>query len=62
VTRLEGDATPYVLHETLVSSLFRPSQTHMANVARFMCELATEPEVWAAWHGKHPVIVNASPP
>ncbi len=59
---LEGDVTPYALHETLVSSLFRPDQTNMANVARFMCELVTDPEVWAAWQGKLPVIVNASPP
>jgi hypothetical protein len=33
----------------------------MANVAHFMCELATDPEAWAAWQGKLPVIVNASP-
>jgi hypothetical protein len=33
----------------------------MANVAHFMCELTTDPEVWAAWRGRLPVIVNASP-
>lgn len=57
---LEGDVTPYALHETVVSSLFRPDKTNMANVAHFMCELATDLEVWAAWQGKLPVIVNAS--
>jgi hypothetical protein len=45
-----------------VDSLFRPGETNMANVAHLMCELATDPEAWAAWQGELPVIVNASPP
>jgi nucleoside-diphosphate-sugar epimerase len=57
----EGDVTEYTLHEGLVDSLFRPGETTMANVAHFMCELATDPEAWAAWRGKLPVIVNATP-
>jgi len=57
----DGDVTEYGLHEGLVDSLFRPGQTNMANVAHFMCELATKPEVWAAWHGRLPVIVNVTP-
>lgn len=57
----EGDVTVYELHQGLVDSLFRPGQTNMANVAHFMCELATDPEAWAAWRGKLPVIVNAPP-
>jgi len=60
-TLKEGDVTEYALHEGLVDSLFRPGETNRANVAHFMCELATEPEVWAAWQGKLPVIVNAPP-
>jgi len=55
----EGDVTEYALHDGLVSSLVRPDETNMANVAHFMCELATDPEAWAAWQGKLPVIVNA---
>ena len=57
----EGDVTEYALHDGLVDSLFRPGETTMANVAHFMCELATDAEAWAAWRGKLPVIVNASP-
>jgi uncharacterized protein YbjT (DUF2867 family) len=57
----DGDVTEYTLHEGLVDSLFHPGQTNMANVAHFMCELATGAEAWAAWRGKLPVIVNASP-
>ena len=57
----EGDVTPYALHEGLVSSLTRPDETSMANVAHFMCELATDEAVWATWRGKLPVIVNSSP-
>jgi uncharacterized protein YbjT (DUF2867 family) len=59
-TLKEGDVTEYALHEGLVDSLFRPGETNMANVAHFMCELATDPEAWAAWRGKQPVIVNAT--
>jgi uncharacterized protein YbjT (DUF2867 family) len=60
-TLKEGDVTDYALHEGLVDTLFRPGETNRANVAHFMCELATDPAVWAAWCGKLPVIVNASP-
>jgi uncharacterized protein YbjT (DUF2867 family) len=60
-TLKEGDVTEYAVHEGLVDSLFRPGETNMANVAHFMCELATDPEVWAAWRGRLPVIVNAGP-
>jgi len=56
----DGDVTEYALHEGLVDSLFRPGSTNMANVAHFMCELATDPQAWAAWRGKLPVIVNAA--
>lgn len=57
---LEGDVTPYELHEGLVSSLFSPGSTNMANVAHFMCELATMDAAWSSWRGKLPVIVNSA--
>ena len=57
----EGDVTEYALHEGLVDSLSRPGETNRANVAHFMCELATDPEVWATWRGRLPVIVNTAP-
>ena len=60
-TLLEGERTDYTLHETLVSSLFRPGSTSMANVAHFMCELAINPGTWDEWAGKLPVIVNVVP-
>ena len=56
---LEGDVSEYVLHQTLVSSLFRPDSTNMANVAHFICELLTSPGTWEDWRGKLPVIINA---
>jgi uncharacterized protein YbjT (DUF2867 family) len=59
-TLKEGDVTEYALHEGLVDSLFRPGETNRANVAHFMCELATDSEVWATWQGKLPVTVNAT--
>jgi hypothetical protein len=58
-TLLEGDVSEYTLHENLVSSLFRPDSTNMANVAHFMCEMVRSDVAWDRWSGKLPVIVNA---
>jgi uncharacterized protein YbjT (DUF2867 family) len=60
-TLRDGDVTDYALHEGLVDSLFHPGETNRANVAHFMCELATDDGAWETWRGKLPVIVNASP-
>ncbi len=59
-TLLEGDVSEYTLHESLVSSLFAPDNTNMANVAHFMCELVANPKAWDEWKGKLPVIINAT--
>jgi len=48
----------YTVHEGLVTGLFKPKTTTMANVAHFMCELVTKSEFWEAWKGKMAVIVN----
>jgi len=61
-TLLEGEVSAYRVHEGLVNGLFAPGQTNMANVAHFMCELATSPKAWADWMGKAPVIVNEAGP
>lgn len=56
----EGEATPYALHEGLVTSLARPGETNMANIAEFMSELATDDATWDRFKGSWPVIVNAA--
>ena len=61
-TLLEGDVCEYTLHENLVSSLFRPDSTNMANVAHFMCELVRSDAAWDRWSRGFPVIVNANDP
>jgi uncharacterized protein YbjT (DUF2867 family) len=58
-TLKDGDVTEYTLHEGLVNSLSRAGETNRANVAHFMCELATDDRAWKSWRGKLPVIVNA---
>jgi nucleoside-diphosphate-sugar epimerase len=58
-TLLDGEVTAYTLHEGLVSGLFKPESTNMANVAHFMCALATDAKSWDQWKGKLPVIINA---
>jgi hypothetical protein len=57
-----GDVSQYTVHEGLVSSIFAPDSTSMANVAHFMCELVTNPETWADWRAKLPVIINVAAP
>jgi hypothetical protein len=59
-TLLPGEVSRYALHEGLVNGLFSPGATRMANVAHFMCDLVTDPTVWADWKGKLPVIVDAA--
>lgn len=59
-TLREGDVSEYALHDGLVSSLFAPNNTAMANVAHFMCELATNSKTWDEWKGKMPVIINST--
>lgn len=54
----EGEVSAYDVQEGLVDGLFRPGQTRMANVAHFMCELATDDSAWSAWRGRLPVIVD----
>lgn len=57
-TLLEGDVSGYSLHEAVVSGLFKPAKTNMANIADFMGNLATDPPTWTRWEGRMPVIVN----
>ena len=61
-TLREADVSGYALHEGLVSSVFRPGSTNMANVAHFMCELVADDEAWDRWRGKLAVIVNTTRP
>jgi nucleoside-diphosphate-sugar epimerase len=61
-TLVEGDVSEYSVHGALVSSLFRPDHTRMANVAHFLCELATDPAAFDAWRGRLPVIIDAPAP
>jgi uncharacterized protein YbjT (DUF2867 family) len=56
-----GDVGEYVVHDAIVSSLFRPDHTRMANVAHFMCELVTDGATWERWRGRMPVVVDAQP-
>jgi len=58
---VEGEPTAYRAHDELVASLFRPDKTRMANVARFMAELASDEAAWRRWRGKMPVIVDETP-
>jgi len=58
---VDGDVCEYAVHDELVASLFRPDHTRMANVAHFMCELATDDGAWQRWQGRLPVVVDSGP-
>ena len=60
-TLIEGEVGEYALHDGLVASIFRPDRTRMAQVAHFMCELATDDATWHRWRGRMPVIVDTAP-
>ena len=57
-TLLEGTVSEYSVHESIVSSIFRPEKTTMSNVAHFMSVLVTDPDSWDRWQGKLPVVIN----
>lgn len=61
-TLREGGDCEYQLADELVSSIFRPRDTNMACVARFMCDLASDDAQWQRWRGGMPVIVNSTAP
>ncbi|KNC98806.1 uncharacterized protein SPPG_05784 [Spizellomyces punctatus DAOM BR117] len=56
---IDGDVSEYTTHESIQHSLFDVNDTTKANIAHFMAELATNPETWATWKGKMPVIIDA---
>ncbi len=58
-TLLAGEVTDYQVHDELPSSIFKPDETNMANIAHFMCELIVDGDTWKRWRGGMPVIVNA---
>ena len=60
-TLTDDDVAEYRLHDTLVSSIFKPDRTRMSEVAHFMCELATDDATWQRWRGRMPVIIDAVP-
>lgn len=57
-TLVDGDVSEYTVHEAITHGLLSPGHTSMANVAHLMCELVTNPEIWAAWRFKLPVITD----
>jgi nucleoside-diphosphate-sugar epimerase len=57
-TLVDGEVSPYVIHDEIVASLFRPATTRMANVGHFLAELATVGDAWRRWRGQMPVIVD----
>lgn len=57
-TLKEGDVSEYLVRESIVSSVFTPAHTRMANVAHFMRDLTTDATTWDRWQGGLPVIVD----
>mgnify|MGYP003651675320 FL=1 len=55
----EARVSPYKTHPSPTrNAIFDSAPTSRENVANFMANLATDPDLWAAWKGKMPVIYN----
>lgn len=54
-----GDVSEYRVSPETTPSLFRPDHTRMANVAHFMCELATDRDTWTQRRYAMPVLADA---
>lgn len=51
----------YSLHPSPIrSAIFDAGSTSRINVAHFMADLITDPDVWSRWQGQMPVIYNES--
>lgn len=55
----EDTVTEYEIHASPTrSAIFNAGKTSRVNVAHFMADLLTDPQIWNAWRGKMPVIYN----
>lgn len=55
----EDAVTEYELHASPTrSAIFDAGKTSRINVAHFMADLITEPQIWDKWKGQMPVIYN----
>jgi len=57
---VDADAvSEYSLHPSPIrSAIFDAGTTSRVNVAHFMADLITDPEVWSCWEGRMPVIYD----
>ena len=56
---VDADESAYELHATLQNGIFDAGTTSRANVGAFMADLATDKDVWDAWRGTYPQILDA---
>lgn len=56
----ESTVSEYDTELSPTSTLFKPHKISRINVAHFMANLIKEPELWAKWRGKMPVVFNIS--
>lgn len=55
----EEKVTKYDIYKSpMRSAIFDPGKTSRINVAQFMADLITNPELWETWKGQMPVIYN----
>jgi len=55
----ESEVSAYKTHPSPTrNAIFDSAPTSRENVANFMANLATDPDLWAVWKGKMPVIYN----
>lgn len=57
----DNSVSPYTVHPSPIrSAIFNAGTTSRINVAHFMANLITDPDIWDEWNGQMPVIYNQS--
>ncbi|KAF9974757.1 hypothetical protein BGZ73_001783 [Actinomortierella ambigua] len=59
---IDGEVSEYRLMEGIQHPFYEPDHVTKANIAHFMAELASNPNVWETWKFKMPIIIDASQP
>ncbi|KAF9435826.1 hypothetical protein BGZ76_005429 [Entomortierella beljakovae] len=59
---IDGEVSEYKLLDSIQHSFYEADKVTRANIAHFMCDLASNPKTWETWKFKMPVIIDANQP
>ncbi|KAF9116039.1 hypothetical protein BGX27_005272 [Mortierella sp. AM989] len=59
---IDGDISQYKILDSIQHPFYASDKITKANIAHFMCELVEDPNLWAEWKFKMPVLMDANQP